>query len=181
MKELIDKISSYKLFNYLLPGVIFSALASIFTKYSIIQENIIIGAFVYYFIGIGISRFGSLIIEPGLKKVSFIKLPKYKDFVTSSKKDNKLEILLEDKNTYRTLSATFILLLFFKLFEIIANRLPILDKFAFVELILFLFIIYLFAYKKQSAFLTERVDIVKKSVKNKRAKGAKKSKRKKTA
>jgi len=175
MKELIDKISSYKLFNYLLPGVIFSALASIFTKYSIIQENIIIGAFVYYFIGIGISRFGSLIIEPGLK------LPKYKDFVTSSKKDNKLEILLEDKNTYRTLSATFILLLFFKLFEIIANRLPILDKFAFVELILFLFIIYLFAYKKQSAFLTERVDIVKKSVKNKRAKGAKKSKRKKTA
>jgi hypothetical protein len=169
MKELIDKISSYKLFNYLLPGVIFSVLASIFTKYSIKQENIITGAFVYYFIGVGISRFGSLIIEPVLQKVSFLKSYEYGDFVTSSKKDDKLEILLEDTNTYRTLSATFILLLFFKLFEIIANRLHILDKFAFVGLIFFLFIIYLFAYKKQNAYLVKHINIVKKSGKTKRS------------
>jgi hypothetical protein len=179
MKELIDKISSYKLFNYLLPGVIFSILANNFTKYSIIQKDIIIGAFVYYFIGVGISRFGSLIIEPVLKKASFLKSYEYEDFATSSKKDDKLEILLEATNIYRTLLATFILLLFFKLFEIIANRLPILDKFAFVGLIFFLFIIYLFAYKKQNAYVAKHINIVKKSVKTKRAKGAKKSKRKK--
>jgi len=171
MKELIDKISSYNLFNYLLPGVIFSVLATKFTKYSIIQSDILIGAFVYYFIGVGISRFGSLIIEPVLKKVPFLESYEYEDFVTSSKKDDELKILLESTNTYRTLSATFLLLMFFKLFEIIANRLPVLDKFAFVELILFMFIIFIFAYRKQNAYVAERVRIIKNSIKTKRAKG----------
>ena len=43
-KELIDKLTSYNLFNYLLPGVIFSYLAERFVGYSIIRGNIVIDA-----------------------------------------------------------------------------------------------------------------------------------------
>jgi hypothetical protein len=64
MKEILDKLSSYNLFNYLLPGIIFVVLASEITRYSFIHDDIVIGAFLYYFIGLVISRFGSLAIEP---------------------------------------------------------------------------------------------------------------------
>ena len=67
MKELLDKLSSYNIFNYLLPGILFSVLASKTTELNLIQIDIILGVFVYYFIGLIISRIGSLIIEPILK------------------------------------------------------------------------------------------------------------------
>ena len=60
MKELIDKISSYNLFNYLVPGVLLAFAADKFTAYSLVQSDLLIGAFLYYFIGLVASRFGSL-------------------------------------------------------------------------------------------------------------------------
>ena len=64
MKELLDKISSYNLFNYLLPGILFVCISKQFTDYDFIQDNDFIGAFLYYFIGMVISRFGSLCLSP---------------------------------------------------------------------------------------------------------------------
>jgi hypothetical protein len=63
MINLLDKLSSYNLFNYLLPGIVFVILSSDFTRYSFVQQDIVLGLFLYYFIGLAISRFGSLIIE----------------------------------------------------------------------------------------------------------------------
>ena len=68
MKDLLDKISSYNLFNYLLPGVLFALLADGLTSYTFIQSDIVVGIFLYYFMGLVISRVGSLAIEPILKK-----------------------------------------------------------------------------------------------------------------
>jgi hypothetical protein len=85
MKEIIDKLSSYNIFNYLLPGVLFVAIAKHFTEYNLILDHDFIGAFFYYFIGMVISRFGSLIIEPMLKKIMFVKFSDYSDFISASK------------------------------------------------------------------------------------------------
>ena len=52
MKELLDKLSTYNIFNYLLPGIVFVILADEITNYSFAQQDIIIGLFLYYFIGI---------------------------------------------------------------------------------------------------------------------------------
>ena len=84
MKDILEKISSYNLFNYLLPGVLFVVILEKFTTYSFVQENLIVGAFVYYFAGLVISRFGSLIVEPLLRKISFLKFADYEDFVSAS-------------------------------------------------------------------------------------------------
>ena len=67
MKELLDKLSSYNLFNYLFPGILFVTIAKETTSLDLLQENIITGVFLYYFIGLVISRVGSLLIEPLLK------------------------------------------------------------------------------------------------------------------
>ena len=39
MKEIIEKISSYNLFNYLLPGILFAAFGDYITAYKIIQDD----------------------------------------------------------------------------------------------------------------------------------------------
>jgi hypothetical protein len=85
MKEIINKISSYNLFNVLLPGIIFIVFLEEFTQYSIIRDSIIINLFIFYFVGILISRFGSLLVEPLFKKIKLIKFSNYDDFVKYSK------------------------------------------------------------------------------------------------
>ena len=72
MEKLLEKLTSYNLFNYLLPGIIFSVLLEKTTNYSIIHKDILIEAFLAYFIGLIISRVSSLIIEPLLIKISCI-------------------------------------------------------------------------------------------------------------
>jgi len=157
MKELLDKISSYNLFNYLLPGVLFVYILDKFTIYSFNQENLIAGAFVYYFIGLVISRFGSLIIEPTLKKVSFLKFVDYADFVSASKKDLKIEILSEVNNMYRTLCSMFILIFLLKFYEMIEYRFSILEGSGSYILVALLLIMFLFSYKKQTKYITKRI------------------------
>ncbi|EKD88152.1 MAG: hypothetical protein ACD_35C00035G0002 [uncultured bacterium] len=55
MKDLVEKISSYNLFNNLFPGVVFVTILGKFTTYDFIQKDLIIGLFFYYFIGLVIS------------------------------------------------------------------------------------------------------------------------------
>lgn len=167
MKELVEKLSSYNLFNYLLPGILFSVLASKYTKYSIIQSDIVIGVFVYYFVGLVISRIGSLVIEPLLKKVSIIRFAPYADFVEASKADDKLETLSEANNTYRTFSAAFLLLLLLKLFEITSNKFPLVDRIGPLGLVFSLFIMFILSYRKQTKYISDRVNAWKKGVDSK--------------
>lgn len=56
MNELIERLSSCNLFNCLPPGVFFVALAEQQTGFSFVQDNLLLAAFVYYFIGLVISR-----------------------------------------------------------------------------------------------------------------------------
>lgn len=157
MKDILSKLSSYNLFNYLLPGIIFVVSASKFTRYSFIQQDIIIGLFLYYFIGLVISRFGSLAIEPFLQRLSFLKFADYNDFVAASKKDEKLELLSEVNNTYRTLCSLFVLMLLLKIYERIEDRFSALKDWNGVLLVALLLAIFLFAYRKQTNYITKRI------------------------
>lgn len=157
MKDLLDKLSSYNLFNYLLPGVVFAAIADSITKYSFIQSDIITGVFFYYFIGLVISRFGSLIIEPFLRKISFLTFAEYSDFVSASKKDSKLEVLSEVNNTYRTMCSLFLVILLLKLYEVVEVWIPIIGEWNNIILILLLLVMFLFSYRKQTVYITRRI------------------------
>lgn len=159
MKDFLDKISSYNLFNNLLPGVIFAAISSEITQYSFIQADIITGLFVYYFMGLVISRFGSLVIEPLLKWSSFIKFSPYSDFLRVSKQDEKLNTLLEVNNTYRTICSLSILLLLLKFYEVIQAWINIPQIANQILLLLSLLIMFLYSYRKQTSYIRKRVEI----------------------
>ncbi len=158
MNDLLSKLSSYNLFNYLLPGIVFVVAADALTRYSLVQRNLVIGVFVYYFIGLVISRLGSLVVEPLLLRVSFVRFAKYADFVAASKQDPKLELLSETNNTYRTLFSALLLLGFLKVYERIEVSFPwTRDQNAVILLVALLFV-FLFSYRKQSGYVTKRVE-----------------------
>lgn len=157
MKEILDKLTSYNLFNYLLPGVIFSILATEVTKYNFIQENIVVGAFLYYFIGMTISRIGSLVVEPILKLIGFLKFVNYKDFISASKKDNKIETLSEANNTYRTFISMFFNLILLKGYNLLEIRFSWLKESQPIIMPLILLTIFLLAYRKQTNYVTKRI------------------------
>ena len=159
MKELLDKLSSYNIFNYLLPGVVFAALTGDLIPYPVSERDILKSAFLYYFVGLVISRFGSLIIEPLMKRLSLVKFAAYKDFVAASKKDEKLEVLSEVNNTYRTFCSLFTLLLLLKLYMLVEERVPYLKEWNATILVVLLLVMFLFSYRKQTAYITKRIKI----------------------
>lgn len=159
MKELLDKISSYNLFNYLLPGIIFAVVASRISRYSLVQEDLLLALFLYYFIGLVISRFGSLVVEPFLRRTGFVKFADYGDFVSACRKDEKIELLSEVNNSYRTLCSLFVLLGVLKLWELLAIKYPALQDLSMVVLAVLLFAMFLFSYRKQVKYIRKRVEI----------------------
>jgi hypothetical protein len=157
MVDLLSKISSYDLFNYLLTGIVFVILADKLTCYSFIQQDIAIGLFLYYFIGLVISRIGSLVIEPFLKYILFIKFEPYGKFLEASEKDKKIELISEINNTYRTFCSVFIILLFLKSYMWIQGKIPALKDWDATILVVLLLVLFLFSYKKQTEYLTKRI------------------------
>jgi hypothetical protein len=81
MEELLKKISSYNIFNYLLPGIVFVVLSKEALGHSLYVDNVLLGVFYYYSFGLIISRVGSVIIEPLLKKIGMVKHLAYSRFV----------------------------------------------------------------------------------------------------
>ena len=159
MDKLIDKLSSYNLFNYLLPGVVFSILLEKMTSYSIIQENIIIESFVAYFIGLLISRISSLVIEPILRKIKFVKFSDYRDFVLASEADNKIDLLSESNNMYRVFITLFIVLIVVYIYEQLLQQM--LAEYTNLVVIIFILLLFLFSYRKQTNYINQRVEIYK--------------------
>lgn len=157
MKEAFDKLTSYNIFNYLFPGIIFILFTKYLIGYNFIQENNLLGAILYYFIGMVISRIGSVIIEPILKKINLVKFENYKDFVLASRKDIKIELLSEVNNTYRTLLSTFTTLIFVKVYSLIEVRFKISIETTYFLLTILLFIMFLFSYRKQTNYISKRI------------------------
>lgn len=158
MKEVIDKISSYNLFNYLFPGIIFVILLREITNYDLIQENNFSGSFLYYFVGLVVSRFGSLIIGYLLQKLSFIKFADYSEYVIATDKDNKIELFSEVNNMYRTIISMLVLLLLAKGWQSINTYLEFSQITSLTLLIISLLILFIFSYRKQTDFVVKRVE-----------------------
>jgi hypothetical protein len=157
MDYLFEKISSYNIINYMLPGVVFSILSKNWLGYDFNSENILLELFIVYFIGIIISRIGSIIVEPLLKMIKFIRFAPYEDYVKQERKNNKIKILNEQNNMFRTLLTTMILLAFLKLYQFLSVKFCFL-QFNNIILIISLLILFLFSYRKQTYFIKKRVE-----------------------
>jgi hypothetical protein len=161
MKEIIDKLSSYNIFNFLFPGIVFCVLSKEVIGYNLVLDNILMGVFLYYFVGLVISRIGSLILEPILKKVRFVTFSKYSDFLDASIKDVKIELLSETNNMYRTIISLIMMLAVSFGFHTLENYYPIFLQLRWILLAFFLLALFLLSYIKQTKYIADRVKYIK--------------------
>ena len=81
----------------------------------------------------------------------------YKNYLSALKKDEKLDILVMENNTYRTLIATFLVLLLlyclsqFSWFSIFNN-----STWSTIVFIVLLIILFSFSFAKQTSFIRKR-------------------------
>ncbi len=161
MEKFLDKLEQYNVFNYLLPGIVFTYLLKYYVGIDIFQSNMVVMFFIYYFIGSIISRVGSVILEEFLKKIQFVKFANYKDYVSATKEDSFIKKLLVDSNMYRTICAGFLSILVLKSIKVLIDYFNWSQN-AIITIILILgFVLYLFSYKKQIKFIYKRVNIIK--------------------
>lgn len=159
MDELTKKISEYKVFNFLLPGVLFSFGATKLTSFNLLTSDIVVGLFFYYFVGLTISRIGSLIIEPALLGINFIKHSSYKDFLEAVTKDPKIDNLVESANTYRTIAAGFIgLSIVYGFDQIPTNSHDVNIYILTLFFLVLLSVLFLISYRKQVSYVKRRVE-----------------------
>lgn len=158
MSELTKQITSYNLFNYLLPGAVFCAVAHYLFGYDLILDNLFAAFFFYYFIGLTISRIGSLIIEPAMKGANFTRFRPYTEYITASKKDPKIELLSEMNNVNRTLISLPICLGAYAAGIAIADGFKLSTEMRAVTLLVVITFVYGFSYSKQTGYISKRIE-----------------------
>ena len=141
-----------------MPGALFVYLCKYIVSYSLIQKDIIIGLFLYYFIGLVISRLGSLIIEPLLKKIKFIKFRPNHLYIKASKLDTTLETISEQNNIYRTISSLLVLIILVKIYEVLKSLVSSYANYEFIIILIALSILFLLSYRKQTKYVVSRID-----------------------
>ena len=163
-EKMVEKVSSYNIFNFILPGAVFVYISKELLNKNFLTNSWIENIIVCYFIGMILSRIGSLIIEPILKK-SRLKYEPYSDYIEASEEDSKIPMFLETNNMYRTFIATFISLIIYKgylyLEQYFSNNTIFYEISIFVILIA-LTAIFVASFVKQTGYIRKRVEAYKK-------------------
>ena len=160
IKDIIDKLSSYNLFNYLFPGFLFVIILNYTTTYSeVLPESITVleQIVLIYFSGLVLSRIGSLIIESILLKLSLIKPLNSSDYLEKSKDNHKLEIIFEAMNMYRTLASMSLVLSTLTFIKYFSHTELSSQTLIIILMELLLFALFSFAFCKQRRKVLESI------------------------
>ena len=159
VEDLLKNISQYQLFNFLLTGTFLALAISSTTSIDLLSDNLLFSLVGYYFLGLVVSRFGSLIIGNIYKKLKIVKYRTYDRYLAAAMHDPKIEILVQDSNLYRTFIAAsflYLIVLIVDKFYIQYIRIYTFETYAIFALIGIL--IFSFAYRRQVSFITKRID-----------------------
>lgn len=172
--RIIEKITSYNLFNNFFPGIIVCYIIEKTTRFSIADGNLLQNLFVYYFVGIIVSRISSLFIEKALRSIKvknkktcrrepFLKFAPYDKYIGVSEKQPFIKVLNETNNVYRTIIAIFVVSLVVKLYDWLLYDFII--KFGSVSqnvlcivVCVFMIILFVSSYRKQTEYIRKRVE-----------------------
>jgi len=168
IKSISEKISSYNIFNNLFPGVIFCSVLTKATRFDFASDSVIVQLFIWYFAGMIISRIGSVVVGDFLKKLRinnkpYIIFADYKEYIEASQARPFIVTLSEVNNTYRTviallLSMGLVYLYDAVAFELIAEKCSIGNKLTVMIVGIFLIILFIKSYKKQTDFVRKQVE-----------------------
>lgn len=156
MEKLIEKVDSYNLFNYLVPGALIYAFFTNILKFGSL-EDIFIRVIVCYALGLVASRVGSIIFEWISKKLGLIVHSDYQLYVSACERDKKIELFVEIANMYRTIYAASIICFIASFIFEESNKYEI-DLAAIRISLVVLAILFFFSYRKQSNYINQRVN-----------------------
>lgn len=156
MEEIINKLSSYNLFNYLFPGAIVSILAK---RLNLLEypDDLVAQLLWFYFVGLVVSRIGSVVLEPLMRRCSFVKYEEYTKYLRACEADSKLEIMVEVANTYRTLAAAFAILPAAICYMWLATKVGISMDWQQRIIVVLMFVIFAVSFRKQVRFIAKRI------------------------
>ena len=158
LKLVIDKLSLYNFLTNILPGTVLCVILKYLVGYDLIPDDYYQAGIVFYFVGMVNSRVGSLVIEPILKAISWVKFAPYSEFLRAEKDDAKLTMLSQENNVFRSyISVMFISILGY-IYKTCSLDLRLSLNNESLVLIVVLFVLFLFAYKKQTSFVRKRVE-----------------------
>lgn len=163
LKFFIEKLSRYNFLTNILPGTILCLILTYCVGYNfLISDNWYLQGVIFYFIGIVNNRFGSLVIENLLKKMKVIRFTSYEDFVQAEIKDSKIAILSTDNNTFRSCVSLSILSIMALLFKVLENNCTVVAnfdcKYKTLVLMILILVLFVFSYRKQTAYVNKRVN-----------------------
>lgn len=158
MDKFLNKVSEYHFIQSLIPGMIFTYCSKMFYGVNFLTDKPLYDFIVILIIGLIISRVGSIIVEPLLKKMRILNFCKYPDYIEASKKDSLIKNLSETNNLYRVIIATFMVLLVEKLYLIISNKYVWLNNWTYLIISVLLIMLFIFSYRKQTNYIKQRVD-----------------------
>lgn len=161
MEKLLDKLSAYNIFTNLFPGIIYCFVATKLFDFPLIQDDLVIAAFLYYFCGMVISRVGSVVIEPIMIKSGFVSYANYNDYVAASKSDKLIEELLVTSNAYRSVVSFVICLLATGAWGAALSKWPSFQSIDQYLLLGSLLVLFGFSFRKQTNYISKRVAIHK--------------------
>ncbi|MER8906996.1 hypothetical protein NKH99_04840 [Mesorhizobium sp. M0854] len=111
----------------------------------------------YYFLGMVVSRVGSVILQPILRKINFVKYGDYSQFIIAEAKDPKMAVLLESSNLYRSICSVLLLALLAYGVKLLAARYGWSLRSVEVGTVIFLAVLFLLSYRNQAAFIEKRI------------------------
>lgn len=158
MNAIISRISSYNILNNIVPGAILYLMMRLYWGIETQDINVIESALLYYFLGMVVSRIGSIFVEPICKRIKWIEYVDYEVFIAASKNDKKIDEIFETSNLYRTMLAMFLVLLIGEGFIEICKSVNCIDSNKKEIIAIVLFIIFAVSYKKQTNYLNKRVN-----------------------
>lgn len=160
MENIINKLSRYHIFNYLVPGALFIIICDWYLNIHLCNDGLLNMFFMAYFIGIVISRISSLCVEKCIYHIFKINRVPYDIYIQASKIDNKIDVLMQDGNMYRSLCTMVLMLLIIQLFKLLNLFLPINKNLIITVLLILLLVLFIGAYIKQNRYIIKRVKCV---------------------
>ena len=157
MEKVFEQLSAYEVLNNFLPGAFFCILFRWQTGVGYEVNDTVTEILVFYFVGMIISRVGSLLLEPLCKKLRFVEKESYEDYIEASKRDPKIETLSTKNNMYRTFTATVFLCGIAWAVQCITEKTAVLRAVTIAGGWIALFMLLLAAYRKQNDFVCKRI------------------------
>lgn len=165
---IFNKISSYNILNYLIPGTVLCLLLEyllgwVFLKFGNWYE----AGVVFYFVGMVNSRIGSLAVEPVLKKIWGNEFCAYRDYVIAERIDSAITKLNAENNIFRSFISVSLMLLLAMIWDALVDACPRVQSCGVILVVIALFVLFVCAYLKQVRYISKRVNIaVSRSDKN---------------